>query len=391
MFTIVSEKCGHGKAGIGGKLGFSCRETRDVVLLPERIKYDQVLSAHAPSEVVVDVSPHVAVAGAGHAMFYGNPPVAFWVNDHMIGRITQACTQTPWVHIPPGRYRLRTQVEGDGNIRKHTVWIFRASELPPTGRLALVTIGCYPEKSLAGKLRWLYASAAARGILVHVTGVNEAYGNHFTRKIERLFEAIQALPSCYSHVVYLDGVDTFVLAGESEIKTKLDSLGSAVIGTEACCWPCRAPEWKDSLAALAPDVRERYPNAGTWGGRIDGNDGILAALLAVERLHYASKNRRGPEWIYKNGRPLASLWDDQFCWHALVRSGYRELFVDYHWEAFANLTCTNVDPQNTERFFVRDGRIVTRKGAQPFAAHLSGGGKQRMGLWANFIGVDHVQ
>ncbi len=385
MFTVISEQCAYGRVGLDGDLGYPSPETSDRVLLPDRVCYDRVISAHAPSEMVVEVHVPVALTGAANASFSGDPAV-FWIDDHAIGSVTHACQQTPVIHLPPGRYRLRCLLTGLGHW-KHTLWLVRSSPLSDSGRLALVTVGCYPEEDLANRLRWLFASAAAQGMLVHVVGVNESYGNHFTRKIEGLFHTLQSLPACYSHAVYLDGADSLVVAPETEFQEKLDALSGAVIGAESCAWPLDTPQWQNAFSA---ETDWRFPQAGSWGGRLDGRDGLLAALLAAQRLHYAAKNGRGPEWLFEDGHPVANLWDDQFCWQALVRSGFPGLVVDSCWQVFSHLTCTNLDPARTDRYAARAGRLLTGDGAKPCAIHFPGTGKRHMDLWGHFLGADHA-
>lgn len=385
MFTVLSEQCGHGRVGLDGDLGYDCHETAGRVLLPDSVAYDRAISAHAPSELVVEVHVSVALSGAAHATFSGNPAV-FWIDDHAIGRVARACQRTPQVHLPPGRYRLRIAPEGNADC-KHTLWLLSASSMPREGRLALVTVGCYPRAELHGRLRWLFASAAAHGMLVHVHGIDQPYGNHFSTKIEGLFKTIQALAACYSHAVLLDAVDTMVVAQEGEFREKLDCLGSVVIGAESCAWPLDSQRWRDAFQA---DTDWRFPNSGCWGGRLDGPQGLLAALLAAQRLHYAAKNGRGPEWLYEDGRAVANLWDDQFCWQALVRSGWPGLVVDRRWEVFSNLTCTNLELGRTDRYAPLAGRLVTREGAVPCAIHLPGTGKRYLDLWGHFLGADHA-
>ncbi len=386
LFEIVDAEVGFGNVATGGSLGYDCPETGGLVATPFTSEYQDVISAHAPSLVTIDVQRAVGIAGASNATYSGTP-VRCWINDHQIGMLSHASQRTPYINLPRGRYVLEMDtMNRDGNC-KHTLWLVRETPDLEQDRLAVVTVGCYSRHDLADELRWLFASAAKHGMLVHVEGVNEPFGNFYTRKVECVFERMAALPDVYSHAIYVDGRDAMILASESEIKKKLDMIGGSVIGTESCSWPLdEDEEWAKAFTGPTEWV---YPQAGNWGGRLNGIGSILETLVEVMKLHYRLKHGTGPGWLYKpDGSPRYNPWDDQFMWQALVRSGYEPLKRDMEWSLFACPTCTGVDVTNP-RYKFHSGRLIVDGYRAPCAIHLSGAGKRFMNLWGHFLEAEY--
>lgn len=376
--NVLNAEVGYGQVGLSGALGYRHEWTDDKVYLNSIQSCDFALSAHAPSRLEVAVDQPVAIAGATHVSFWASAEAQFFINYHHIGSLSLPGDITPWIHVPPGKYTLRIDIAN--RDWAHTLWLFRQSPYPSEGRLALVTLGCYREAELPGQLRWLFTSAAKHGILVHVYGVNEALGNWFSRKIEGLAAFIGELPDVYSWVVYLDGNDTFVIADEDEIVRKLSEYGTVVTGAEACPWPCRDSTFVERF--VAPTIH-RFPQAGGWGGE---RAALLRALWALQLQHYEMKVGKGPEWCYREGRPIENLWDDQFMWQVLhLREPERWFRPDYYWHVIANLTCTNTNPYRKDPFWVDAGRIVTRWNTRPALVHVSGVRKGLAGMWLGIL------
>jgi hypothetical protein len=383
MIKVLKHTVSYGSLGVDGLLGYKAPTTNDHVLVPPEIgPYDECLSAHAPSALFIETDSSVAVRGAlnGSAWIHSGGKCEFWIDHHWIGDAPYSGSPTPWVNLPPGQYLLRARpTHGAGGA--HSIWLFRASTLAASGRLALTTIGCYPEDNIKSALRWLHISAAQNGLHLHVFGVAERMRSWYSAKIERMRGWLNVLPDCYSHAVYLDGTDTIVLGGELEMHAALDSFTTkSVIGAETCCWPERSQAWRDGFKA---DVSERFPQAGGWGGAIRGDGGLLDTLTRIETMRNEWMSGRGPEWLL----PFRHFNDDQFLWQAFYRSNPNALALDSRFRLFANMTCTNMVLHHTDRIRAKGGRLVCANGNRPCCAHFSGAGKLAWGPWLGFLGV----
>lgn len=372
----VDGSVGYGELAVN-ELGYESTETGIELPVPHRFKADYAVSAHAPSVLMLRTERPVAIAGYAAPSFFGRRCWC-WVDDHAIGHLDERCDVTAFVRLPPGEFRLTIAPEGP-NTCCHTAWLLRTDIECP--RLALVTVGCFSESDLPHQLYWLYRTAARFGILVHVHGVGEQLGNWFTRKIETMRRFIAGLPGVYSHVLYLDGSDSIVLAEESEI---IERLQSATIGAENCSWPVRDGAWENYWRTRFPDGIGCFPQAAAWGGP---RDEILHVLDQLIAWHYRAKDGRAPPWAFRDGAPLASWWDDQFIWQAAIRDGL-PIRMDHRWEVFAQMACTgtqlSADPQRVHS----DGtRIITPHGTRPIAAHFSTPGRRFIPVWAKFMGL----
>ncbi|MEM4204179.1 MAG: hypothetical protein QXS54_08935 [Candidatus Methanomethylicaceae archaeon] len=375
---ILQYTVGCGELGLNGLLGYNYGPTDGKVYLNGGIVADAVISAHAPSVVVFSTRRPLALSGATHVSYWADSPAQYWVNDHLVGELRLPGENTAWVEIAPGEYTLR--IETKNKNWAHTLWLLKRSSMPSTGRLAVVTVGCYEKTRLAQVLRWLFLSSAAHGVLVHVHGVGEELGNCYSRKIERLADFIGHLPQVYEWIVYLDGTDTLLIGNENEVVASLRDYGTPFIGTEACAFPCSEPSFTHKFKS--PTV-QRFPQAGIWGGP---RKELLRTLWELQDLHYRLKTLRGPDFCYRNGRAIYNLWDDQFLWQVLHLAAPHKYFVpDYYWKLAANITCTSLNPLN-DVFYVLDHRIMTQWGTRPWAIHVSGYDKQPVSLWAGILG-----
>lgn len=371
---ITQSNVGYGNLGVDGRLGYDYAFTSDKVYLNHRQECEAVISAHAPSTVEITITEPLAVAGATHVSFWASAEANFWIDWHHIGTVREPGDVTPWIHLAPGHYKLKTDIAHKDWA--HTLWLFKRDHYDPSGRLALVTVGAYRESELQHKLRWIFSSSAQHGILVHVHGVNEAIGNWFTRKIELLAEFIGSLPDVYQWILYADGNDCMILDDERAVIKALSDYAYVCIGAEACPWPCEDEQFTAMFSA--PTIH-RFPQAGCWGGH---RNLLLRTLWELQMLHYDLKNGIGPSWCFRDGKPIANLWDDQFLWQVLHCVKRHELFQpDYYWKVIANLTCTNVNPFITDTFHIAHNRIVTRWDTRPVVVHVSGWRKELPALW----------
>src|SRR5207247_1534162 len=111
--------------------------------------------------------------------------------------------------------------------------------------LALVTAACYPPARLKHEARWLFASAARVGWLVHAFGVGTAFDTMYRTKIERLAAWIRSLPRCYDSVLYVDARDVLVLDSQDHVASKI--YHGVVIGMESNPWPETGEAWASAL------------------------------------------------------------------------------------------------------------------------------------------------
>jgi hypothetical protein len=387
MIHVVADQVhiGYGSLGVDGALGYKSPMVADRVMLPERIgNYDRCLSAHAPSQVDVEVTEPVSVCGVmnGGCRLHDGGACEFWIDNHWIGDVCNCAEPTPWIHLPPGRYSLRAN-STRANWGAHTIWLFRKSDLPVTGRLALFTLGCYPVEHVKTKMKWLHLTAAQKGLYLHVLGVGERRGSWFQEKILRMRKWLADLPGVYSQAVYMDGKDTFVIGDESELVEKLNAFVSpTVIGSENCSMPEEGVEWRQAFVKDTLPL-ECFPQAGGWGGTIRGVDGLVDVLGQIEALRADWIRGIGPDWLL----PYRHFDDDQFLWQAIFRTSRKNIALDTHFKLFANMTCTNTILCDQARAYPVRDRIVHFSGNEPACIHFSGGGVDRMEEWIGFLGL----
>jgi|GEM_PF-5062218 hypothetical protein len=354
-------------------LGYNTDETEgEVVLRPGTVPTEtEILSAHAPSTLEIELPEPVRVAAAANASFHAPQPIRAWIDWHHIGDLASPCDITPWIELPPGRYLLRLIPEGKADAA-HTLWLVAPSTKPANGRLALATVGAYPQEELPHALRGLYRTAAARGLFVHVDQAGQPFWNLFTCKIEKFLEFLERLPPCYSHVLFVDGADCLITAGEEELLSK---LATPIISTEDCSWPVRDDEsWK----AAFPAGPHRFPNSGVIGGP---REALIEVYRRLVELHYLLKNGKGPVWAYRNDNPWTNAWMDQYLWQITIRMRAVDIALDNAWELSACLTCTHPKLSSNPHFRLIPGGIELATGQRPGVIHLAGPAKSLVDHW----------
>jgi hypothetical protein len=376
---LIQWKVGHGEVRLDGFLGYSDAFTNDRVALPGWVgPFDNSISAHATSDLVVDLAKPTDLCGALNAganlTAHDSGPCEFWINDHWIGDLSFPCETTPWICVPPGIHRLRT-IPTRRHWGAHTIWLARNCERAASGRLALVTIGCYPLAEVKKHLYWLYRSAARVGLLVHAFGIDSRYYSHYQSKIERLDGWLDSLPACYDKVLYLDGRDTFVTAGETELAGRL--RGEILISGEPGCWPDRRPEW---AALFHGDTDQIYPNAGMWAGD------RVAVREQFDRIR--SFHRRCSAGHRVGLLRSTSYFDnDQHLWQACMAYEPCKVETDTRMNLFCTLAWIDANIEGTGR--VRPDRhgVATEYDTRPACLHFPGGNTEKMGYWARWLGL----
>jgi hypothetical protein len=377
--NILKGTVGHGDIGLGGSLGYRDDMADGRVALPAWVDpFDHSVSAHAPSDLLVELREPTDLRGALNAganlTSHNSGPCEFWVNDHWVGDLSFPCETTPWLHLPPGTYRLRIATT-HRHWGAHSLWLGRKGAHPSSGRLALVTVGCYPPREVKRQLYWLHRTAARFGLLVHTFGIDTYYQCHYDAKVERMSRWLKDLPSCYDKVLYMDGRDTFVAAGEAYVTARLGD--GVLISGEPTCWPDRRPEWS---ALFRGDTDQLYPNAGMWAGprnKVEDQLGRIREFylrcLAGSRVGLVTSTNQ--------------FDNDQYVWQAYMAYGGADIATDTHMRLFCTLAWIHANVEGTGRVKAEGCGLVTEYGTRPVCIHFPGGNTEKMSYWARWLGL----
>ena len=278
LFRVQSAACGHGRVAADGTLGYSCALT-DHIMAPGAVEGAEFLSAHAPSRVEVELLRPARVTGFLNATARWMPdnPAVFLVNENPVGLAFGPLEQTLPLTLAPGRHVLRTVCANYDS--RHTVWRLDPVAEAPAHRLALVTVGCYPEAESWRSLWHLCQSAVSQDRWLHVMGVGTRLVNLYEAKVVRLREYIAAL--CEEYVLFTDGKDSFLAGGEDEVLEEFERMGTdCVVSMERGSCPVWDGEWMSAFPRVA-DARH-FPNSGGWMGT---KAGVLRVLDRCRELY----------------------------------------------------------------------------------------------------------
>lgn len=146
-------------------------------------------------------------------------------------------------------------------------------------KLAFITACVYPSTQ---PIHMLQASADRLDIKLQPYGVGESPGGWGDIKVTKLLPCLDRLKAKgYTHVLYIDGVDSLFVRGYDAIMDEYYALASPelLMSTEVDCWPLgRLAPFFDSDA----QTRFRYPNAGQYMGEID----YIAEKFAMLQQEY---------------------------------------------------------------------------------------------------------
>lgn len=379
MIHVRNSELAFGMLGRDGTLGFEAPMTRDRVMLPPRIAFAEALSAHAPSEVVVELAEPMSVRGAlnASACLYDGGACEFWIDDHWIGDLSDPCATTPAIHLPAGNYCLSTGTTRH-NWGAHSLWLFAPSPARHR-RVALVTVACYPGNRIKDAAHWLHASAASVGWLLHAFGVDTPFENHYKSKVERCVAWIRSLPPCYEHVVFLDARDAFVCGTEDEVAARLEHPLS--ISMESVSWPERGERWVTEFRAFVAQHEESTPltfiNSGMYAGTREAVVRFLDRLIA---LRHRWLRGDGPDWLL----PYCHFDDDQFLFHAGYRLDPSSARLDTRAELLCNMSWHHVELAHPD-IDPGDRKVTTRYGTEPLFLHFAGTQTPNLPYWYHWL------
>jgi hypothetical protein len=112
-------------------------------------------------------------------------------------------------------------------------------------------------------------------------GVGTPYESEFKAKVLRLREFVRGLDAEY--VLYMDGRDSLLLAGEEEILAEFSKFqADFVISMERGSWPVQDGNWRAAFPRVANG--RQFPNAGGWMGTKSGVLRVLDRCAELQNL-----------------------------------------------------------------------------------------------------------
>lgn len=166
--------------------------------------------------------------------------------------------------------------------------------------LAIITAAYYPELDYDQRFWRLKASCEHHHLPLFPygkgSGAWHTVGSDTIAQFTDAPTVIESLPPEYDTILFTDAADTFVMAGEREILTKFDSMGSSVaVAAEPGCYPFHLHEPYLKATAGRDDTTGpwRFPNGGGWIGYRHS----LLELLSYLRTHYTESEEAQYRWV----------------------------------------------------------------------------------------------
>ncbi len=275
------------------------------------------ICAHAPSVVQIRTTRSVMIRGfinASGSVDYRNP-IDFYVDHNLLGSLSQPCQHTVAAHLSPGTHRLEAYCATPASGR-HSMWDLADDvSARPDEDTAVVTLAMYPADQIRNRLRLLQLSCRHHNIWLHVIGADEPFQHWYHSKVLRLKKAIDELPESIKYILYLDGVDTFVTAPLDHIRSGFAGCRRGVIvSAESCCWPCEAPEWKNSFSEKLE--HRNFPCAGIWMAE---HSSLMRTFAIMERVRSKLIGLQEPDSEIRHSGPTAgSRTTISFCGSACI-------------------------------------------------------------------------
>ena len=115
-FTIMKSHVNHGKLGLSGQLGFNENGISSIIM-----KSMEMISAHAPSTVHINISTDLRIRGACSPTSKIIPRMTFFCDDQLIGEVNGVDEETEEILITPGLHILR--IETSTIQWAHSIWL----------------------------------------------------------------------------------------------------------------------------------------------------------------------------------------------------------------------------------------------------------------------------
>lgn len=170
-------------------------------------------------------------------------------------------------------------------------------------KLATICPCIYPHEKL---IHYLEESCQQQGINLIPHGVGEVFGGWARHFISTTVTAVQELQrEGYTHILYVDGVDSIIIAPESEIIRKFEAMGmpACLMSSDCECFP-PMPDALDRFPAAEP---WRYVNAGGFIAEIS----YFVALVKYLAGKYPDDGNQ-QSWIVREW-PIPGLVLDHKC------------------------------------------------------------------------------
>lgn len=164
--------------------------------------------------------------------------------------------------------------------------------------LAVITAAYYPDQDYESRF-WRLKESCERHKLPlfpygRGSGSWSTVGSDTIAQFHDGPQFIQQLPGEYDVILFTDAADTFVMAGEQEIRDKLDAIGrSVVVAAEPGCYP---PRLHDSYTEATKNQyvgHWRFPNGGGWVGYRHS----LLELLNYLRCNWTESDEAQYRWV----------------------------------------------------------------------------------------------
>lgn len=166
--------------------------------------------------------------------------------------------------------------------------------------LAIITAAYYPDQDYERRFWRLKESCQRHKLPLFPYGKGSAgwstVGSDTIAQFHDAPQIIQDLPGEYDVVLFTDAADTFVMAGEREIRDKMEAIGSSVVlAAEPGCYPPRLHQPFLDATGGRPDVQGpwRFPNGGGWIGYRHS----LIELLTYLRTNWTESEEAQYRWI----------------------------------------------------------------------------------------------
>lgn len=386
LLTILSGTTNWGNIAIGGALGYASELAADRVVTAPGEHFDELLSAHAMSDVTVELHEPAQVQGFISGSSPGDcfNPVLFTIDHNSLGLAWQTFDASEAVVLAPGVHRLRC-LSRNGYEGLHSVWGFRRVSSVPARALEIFTVGRYPLDKVDWKLMNFTRSVTRFGRLAHVLGAGKPMESWPECKVADTLKAIRGLPDSVTHILFSDGEDAAILGDETALIERFRGLGTEfLISAESNCWPVRDdPEWEDCFPPVQGN--KRFINSGGWMATREGAETVLAEVM---RTYYEVRGSRLPAAMEKWGKYSRYVErSDQWNFQMALLAGRVRFHVDHGFELFSSMGTECRLLENNPEIDLVDGKLHSIFGnTYPLLLHFNSH-SPGLNRWLAMLGV----